>query len=98
MFSDTTPPKLYFGPLRGGGGYKAPIPPQTPPTFLFKTTDTKSYIITETGGTAINVAPEVDVITDCDALRIAAETEKEIESGHDEHSLRGEGSPRMDPL
>ena len=36
-------------------------------------------------------------MTECDALRTAKATEKEIESGHDEHSLRGEGSPRTDP-
>ena len=35
---------------------------------------------------------------DSDALRTAEETEKEIDSDHDEHSLRGEGSPLTDPL
>ena len=44
---------------------------------------TKSYIITKGalqfrgGGNAIHVAPEVDVVTDCDALRTAEATEKE---------------------
>ena len=33
--SDTSPPKLYFGLVRGErGGYETPIPPQTPPNFL----------------------------------------------------------------
>ena len=42
---------------------------------------TKTYIIKgahfRRGVTAIHVAPEVDAITDCDALRTAEETEKE---------------------
>ena len=44
---------------------------------------TKTYIIKgahfRRGVTAIHVAPEVDAITDCDALRTAEETEKGIE-------------------
>ena len=38
------------------------------------------------------------MITDCDTLRTAEETGKEIERGHDERSFRGEGSPSTDPL
>ena len=50
------------------------------------------------GVTAIHVAPEGDVITDCDALRTTEDTEEEREGGHDEHSLRGGRSPLGDPL
>ena len=50
------------------------------------------------GGTAIHVAPEVDAITDCDALRTAEETDKERESGDDEDSLRVGGSSLIDPF
>ena len=87
-------------------------PPPTPPNFLYKQLFhsisyvkqpyTESYIIKGAqfrgGVTAIHVAPKVDVITDCDALCTAEETEKEREGGHDERSLRGGGSPLTDPL
>ena len=51
------------------------------PIFYIKQPYTKSYIIKgaefRIGVTAIHVAPEVDVITDCGALRTAEETKKE---------------------
>ena len=67
----------------GGGGDGTPIPPKRPISYI-KQPYNKSYIIkgaqSMEGVAAKHVmAPEVDVITDCDALCTAEETEKERE-------------------
>ena len=92
---------FFFRPSRGGRGVRRPHPPPiTPHNFLYyaKNPHSKSYIIKGQGGYyRADRQPPGRAAAACVPATHSAEQrrkrERARESGHNEHSLHGEGTP-----
>ena len=89
--------KLFVTLPEGGGGTKTLSPPMTPQNFLCKQHLSKSYIIKGQGGCIADMQPPGRAAAACAPATHSAEQrrkrERARESGHNEHSLHGEGTP-----